>query len=875
MPAFVARARRRAARPRPQSGYVLGVVLAAFALGMTVITALLGLSFATHASAITQQRLAREARAADGGLEVGVATLVESADPASDCEDESVFPTAVPMQLEADPTDPPADVEVDCRGVLDPAPNVRGDLKILGDTYEGAASPPGGPFDSLADDVTFRHEGVEPIAIVGDVAINEGGAVLGSAGGPGARVSGSWVQGAEGAELVPPATGCGFLSPSGAESTRAVMDADGDGEPICGDENARAQVVGHSAPSKPTNIVQPGDITCGIDPPPGYYGPVAVGKLNAQMQSCGFNFVPGAGPEGHIFWFDAGEDGSLEFVASNTYVFGTPDGSGGCDPTQGGVTVVLGAGTGIDHTDGEVAICGGPGPAEPPAGSSGPFVPAQALLQSETAQTQPTLSLLSTSFSPSNLVGESPANLWAWPAASLSLGAQRNALLNVEYPNGPDSITSLQLRFRSWEEPPTLVTERPVLVQLSTAPGGADDCTVAVSRGRADAGLGTIVDLSACLTSPAAGPYDTAARLDDATLRVAFGGGVGFGDGTCGYLQPCLRVSDIELVANAEEVDFSVASGWSSSANVLSDDGAYSYADPQWGTADQCVWNTLWHVCDRNVNTSAQTLRMEVGSVPAGIAASSISSVLLALDMEDAARWPNPLPDVNLTASRQSPGSPSSAASVFGCEVTHDSYTRSQQTVYIDLSGCAAARSIGDLSGEEVVLTVSPETESYPNGSPSPVQAGVEMPWIGHARLIVTTDTVSTVPDIAVTADEGMGTSFRVHGDTVAPSANVDVNWVDAGPRALFNGGLAIWSLGSSQGSDSGTGRAGVICCGPEEPTVSLTAELPDDDGDSTVRGIARVTVGEDPLGAVSVSVADWQLCDRSGCRDDTVGLSP
>ncbi|MCB1270811.1 MAG: hypothetical protein KDB31_05270, partial [Microthrixaceae bacterium] len=59
-------------RSRGQSGYVLGVVLAAMTVGLLLITALLSLSFATHRAALAQQEMARQQRAADGALETAV-----------------------------------------------------------------------------------------------------------------------------------------------------------------------------------------------------------------------------------------------------------------------------------------------------------------------------------------------------------------------------------------------------------------------------------------------------------------------------------------------------------------------------------------------------------------------------------------------------------------------------------------------------------------------------------------------------------------------------------------------------------------------------------------------------------------------------------
>ncbi len=277
----VVRARQR----RSQEGYILGIVLAAMVVGMTLITALLGLSFATHAGAISQQRLALERRAADGALEVAVEKLRTSADPLAECNDPSLFET-VPMRLTSGGADADGDVAVECDPALDPAPSAGG-LTVVGDDYGGTQTF-GVPLESPGSS-TVLHQGDGPLRFVGNVEVKKGAMLNGST--LGAEVSGSYKQGADGAGAD---SGCGVLgSVEPPEPARQLVDAD-DGEPSCGVSNLADLSIPAPPPvNRPADqaiLPPPGDCTTPIGP--GYFDPAAVQRLNSLARRVPQRGVP-------------------------------------------------------------------------------------------------------------------------------------------------------------------------------------------------------------------------------------------------------------------------------------------------------------------------------------------------------------------------------------------------------------------------------------------------------------------------------------------------------------------------------------------------------------------------------------------------------
>ncbi len=830
-------------RARNQSGYVLGVVLAAMGVGLTVITALLGLSFATHSSAISQQSLAREARAADGALEVGVVELRASDSPVTDCP---TIPGTVSMQLlgdASDPTDPEEDVLLSCTAALDPNPNVNGDLKVLGDEYRGQALA--SPLDLVDSSVTLRHQGESPLTFVGDVRVSGAGAVAGPGPGPGAWVSGRYVQGA--------GSDCPSSSDHPADPGRVLVDADDGGSPTCGDPGVAAQTVPLNLPPKPGN--EPAVPEC--SPPgvasvdPGLYGPVAVSQLNSLLDSgCDVRFAPTGSLD--VFWFDAGEKGSIDFTSEVNYVFGSdPGGAGSCDPAQPGVTVVLGAGTSVDHQAGNVSMCAVDG--------------WPALAQAADAHTQPELTMLASGLGPGDPTGSAAADPEAWPSGLLPvLGQPSNLLVEAEigFPGGGD-VDSLALRFKSFEDPRSFPANRKLNVLIDDGPGTPVICQMnSLDRGRVDDHMETIVDLGSCPNALKAGNH----VLHGKRIRVLF-----HGDGVVGSE---LHVAELGLLVNGVVIRPELATGTYTDPGLAVDDPDSGYAH---GGEQNC--SVLWsgidfpHVCSRSGGVPEHDLHFRIPDLSG---TERVQEVRLLLDIADQAMGLPAAVSKNVTASRGSPGPGKTTVAVAECdaESVYDTYARSEQTVSLAVPLCGVA-TIDDLSDRTVSMTVLAESTMDAEweclGCTMP--AGVELPWIQDARLLVITGEPTDPPSIKLTIDEENGSIFRVVGDTVLPETNLDVVWAgSASSEPLFGGQLSVWSLGSKGEPGS---SVGVLCCGTDEPTLVLEAELDhDEDGEYETRGVARIRVKDDPAPG-TVTVSDWQLCDRSGCDAEVVSRVP
>ncbi|MCO5322470.1 MAG: hypothetical protein M9922_13840 [Microthrixaceae bacterium] len=130
---------RRAARG--QSGYVLGVVLAAMVVGLLLITALLSLSFATHRAALLQEESAREQRASDGALETALTRI------------RSEMNTPGATDLCAPLADPDPEVGVIAFGSGTPAPNDDIDVHVNCDeVLGGGEGGSGGNVELVGDD---------------------------------------------------------------------------------------------------------------------------------------------------------------------------------------------------------------------------------------------------------------------------------------------------------------------------------------------------------------------------------------------------------------------------------------------------------------------------------------------------------------------------------------------------------------------------------------------------------------------------------------------------------------------------------------------------------------------------------------------------
>jgi hypothetical protein len=862
--------RSRLAARGQQGGYILGMVLAAMAIGLTLITALLGLSFATQSAAIEQQRLARERRAADGALEVGVKKLRESADPSTLCNTSPWFET-VPMQLSSNISAPDQDVGVSCTPEL-VASGAAGGLTVVGDIYGGnhTFDPP-----VVAGDATLLHQGGGPLRLAGNIAVRDGAMLNGSS--LGARVAGSYRQGSPGAGAV---SGCGELSPSDPSGSvaRQLVDAD-DGEPVCQDATLAGLDVPPAPPVSRPDVAGLVPAVCGGPVGPGYFDPAAVQSLNNLLATCDrVLFPPGTAADPAVYWFDAGESGSVVFGNDGAeYLFGTEAsfGDGVCDPSATErLTVVLGGGTGLSHTNGALTICGGEG---------NDF----ALIQSELADTQPRLELIGSTgwwTNPEKATGawEDPAEV-DWCRNSNSGGCSYPSLTYRIESSGVTNVEDLALEWKVQEHPPAIPVNRQVWVSIVGSSGSCDGLggpapgDVYEFRGLVADGMGLRAPLPNCDSR-----FATGADLDGATMTVQFrtwsgvpANGCGLGDSDCRWWA---NIADLGLSVNTTEIPPTSASSsdgsWDSPGNVVSP--ASDFTSAEW--CDDHPFISNW--CDRTGGVSNSTLSLGFADATSAddspLSDAAIDRLQLALDTHD---------PVDQAAAPSSPGSPltevlldwndGSGATLCAAPATY-SHTRTRKvsqgavsgSQLLDLSDCVAGRTQADIQDLTVSLDFSPEYQAWLGDSL--VNAGLQLPEFTYARLVVSAGSVDTSPNIRATVDESPAGGaaaklFRVSGNSFVAGADLDVAWVGSGSSSavpLFDGSLVVGSVGS-RGDDGAA--VGVLCCGDAHPTLLLTADIDPDDGVDVATGLARVRL-EDDGAVVSAEVFDWQLCDAPGC---------
>jgi hypothetical protein len=513
-----------------------------------------------------------------------------------------------------------------------------------------------------------------------------------------------------------------------------------------------------------------------------------------------------------------------------------------CDPdSTGQLTVVLGGGTGIAHTDGTLTMCGGDG--------QGPT-----LTQADTAATQPRLTFTSSTGSwtapqranaDQNGPSEKAEVVYCAPLPS---GCPPTPTLTYTIDStGVGAIDSLAVQLKSQEFPATFTGRRAFKVEI-TPPAG-ETCTVDSfsARGRVADGMGLSYDVSAC----------AGAATPGATLRLSFGS---VPDLTGSWEA---NISDIRLVANEQVVtatDATSVSRWVDPDAVLDGGGGFSSAE-NCGTLDIPI-------CDRGTAGSRADaeLVLDFTEAPSPPDA-ALNRLLVAVD----AKARNDVVAYNtLVAPDAQPRTAvlldwGDGTGVTQC-ATWGTYSHSRRTQFLDISECAEGRSAAELVGLRVRLVVSPEEKAF---NPTLVDRGVQIPEFDWIRLAYTTEAVDARPDISVRIDEAYGTLFRVHGDTRLPSADLDVTWAGrAGSRPLFDGGLVISSIGSL---GAPTAEVGVVCCGPEYPSIVLTADI---EADEPPRGRASIRL-EDADGLVEAVITDWQLCDSGGCEADVVSPGP
>ena len=126
---------------RGQSGYLLGIVLAAMTIGLLLITGLLSLSFTTHRAALAQEESAREQRASDGALETALTRI------------RSEMNTPGATDLCAPMADPDPEVGVIAFGGETPTPNDDIDVHVNCDeVLGGGEGGSGGNVELVGDD---------------------------------------------------------------------------------------------------------------------------------------------------------------------------------------------------------------------------------------------------------------------------------------------------------------------------------------------------------------------------------------------------------------------------------------------------------------------------------------------------------------------------------------------------------------------------------------------------------------------------------------------------------------------------------------------------------------------------------------------------
>ncbi|MFV0318579.1 MAG: hypothetical protein ACK5O2_16655, partial [Microthrixaceae bacterium] len=584
---------------RGQSGFVLGVVLAAMTVGLLLITALLSLSFATHRAALAQQEIARQQRAADGALETGVTRTRAGfnsspiADPCS-VVGPSKEVESVDFDWDTPSTGDDVTMELYCDEVIGNQAVTEGTVKLVGDEYTN--SPLAGAFDwvgwpawasafsgATPPDAALRpslvHSGDEPLLFNGSVGVHTGAAgILNTPNPPDAgaiAVAGNYFQQDDG-YLGSAAERCGMLALGnpdlvGSVDTTRTAVVDSDASPTCGDGDFQATDVAIVPSGLPQTV--PG---CAPGGPgtiqtfqPGIYGPAAVDALNALFDgSCPdkvFNFTAGD------YWFSAGgASDALEFDdATSAFVFGTLEGSGvaaTCTPdAPGGVQVVFDGSSTFRHSAGNVSICGNPGAARtlvqakeiPPEITWGAITsgthPKGAANPIDFVNVENVIKDASGSEDAVGTVDCDPFNV----ACNLDFTVELSAVGSVP-------IDDLRLAWTSSEVPRShLSNNRKVKVVLNTVSNGTKTCGP-VLAGRTP-GFISDIDLTGCTAGL------SVADLDGASMNVTFT----YDANT--YLpnaaEPIkLSIRGLEMMVNARDVNATAATGawgqWRDNSNV-------------------------------------------------------------------------------------------------------------------------------------------------------------------------------------------------------------------------------------------------------------------------------------------------------------------
>ncbi len=901
---------RRRRQTGNQSGYILGVVLVAMTVGLLLITALLSLSFTTHRAAISQQEIAREQRAADGGLETALTRIRTAANTGSTdlCEplaDPDPEVDKIDFNSGTDDITDDVTVDVDCEEVLgNSLGSSAGSVEVVGDDYSEVlpdgldwtgwpwSDALGTPGPDASTKPTVVHNADQPLLINGSMSVRKGAApLLNLPGETGAiDVSGSYVQGDPGY----PGSGqdCGMLdlgSGLGGDLSRTAV-VDDTISPSCGD-SATASLGPTLVTDGPTGV--PGQVPACSSPTvtfdPGDYGSAQIDAMNNLFDgSCSgtlFHFNPGD------YWFGARNNGdAITFAdAGSAFVFGTVEGSGPtaeCNPASAaGVRLVLSSRTTIDHEAGNVSICA-------PGGTG------DAIVESSTAPSGIKRSNATTKrhdvmwyceqwwncywlqdddfSSVGNVLADAQGSDDATGtvvcanstiACVLRFGVDLQA-------EGDRPIHDLKVAWTSSESPPAHGSRRGAKVTIT---GGPSACSIYEPNVGRTPGFVTTVDLSSCF------PGQPESALNGAHMEVAFDYQPPYAPiGTAETIR--LKVRGLNMMVNAHEVNAGVAtspsgSQWTDPNKAIAAGGGAA-VHPE-GDCYELVGT--W-VCERTMaDTSPDELVLksfDLGS--SGLDADDqIESLALVIDNaggDNAVAGPIES-GIVLGTTRVSVDRPDGAGGTETCEVpatNPNTYTRSANTYMIDIlagdAACSPLRhsSASVLNDITVRLSMSPEKGMW-LGDILRDDIGLQLPQLDYVRLVATTNSSSTLHRGRVTSD-GAGTRFRVHGNMVTPRISLDVRWegpVDMDP--IVSGSMQVHSIGSSADVD---GTVGVLCCGPGQREVRIVSKIKDDGGNWIPRGVARAAVFQNagaPL--ADATVTGWQLCAGSGCVVPTGGV--
>jgi hypothetical protein len=542
------RAQGRSARG--EGGYALLAVLAVIAMTSITIAALFGMLLTTIRVTADQERDARELRAADGAVTAAVnhLRLNQSGNQACTALDGGLV---VPF----DQVDGPDDVTVSCESAADDFGPPAGDVKLLGDSYEGAmawssaagwSSLPGGTSLLSGADPVLVHSGSAALRFNGNVNAGRDGASTGGIAAvrnpgtgafPAVEVRGQAKQPVAG---IGSSSGdpCGVLaSPDGAaqvDATAGLTCAAPSGDIPTAVLPAYPVSFGPSDQRTVPAACPTGSV---VTLQPGRYDSTQVATLNQWFGGgCPgrtFHFPSG------IYAFDAGPaiGGALVFDdASSSFVFGEANGWS-TDPASGGATaanfpnacrtgvsatapgasIVLSARTALHHLAGRLAVC----PYVSPLNTAYPAVLQQATTPTNITVSDPTStassSPVSAAFSqPANLISGSPST-FATARLSCSNYWQTNvctgrASFEVRLSGtGSGSSGSTRISLSGSEASTnTLIASRKVQFVVTPATGAA--CTTASFDGAPNTDRTNSYELvsGGCASMTAAGAFDGA-----------------------------------------------------------------------------------------------------------------------------------------------------------------------------------------------------------------------------------------------------------------------------------------------------------------------------------------------------------------------------